>query len=173
MYKQILVTLDGSPLSETVLPHIEKLAAGTDIRVVLLTLSDSPEPVASASVEQRELLDAVGTLEEITLQATDTRRQGETKEQAQQRVEEELQKYLAEKAGPLWEAGIETKCIVSFGEPAQQIVDYALRQDVDLIAMATHGRSGLARLVFGSVTGRVLESAGRPVLVVRPDHLRE
>jgi nucleotide-binding universal stress UspA family protein len=53
------------------------------------------------------------------------------------------------------------------------IVDYANRERFDLIAMATHGRSGLARLLAGSVASRVLERTDLPVLLVRPPELNE
>lgn len=173
MYKQVLVTLDGSPLSEAVLPHVLELAAGSGIRVTLMAVADQPEPIGTVRVEKRGLIDAAGNLEEVTLQETQAIREGETREQALQRVQDELQVYLEKQAKPFWDQGIETKCIVKIGEPVQEIVDYARRQDVDLVAMATHGRTGLARLVFGSVTTRVLATVAKPVLVVRPSQIDE
>jgi nucleotide-binding universal stress UspA family protein len=60
---------------------------------------------------------------------------------------------------------------VQFGNPAERIVSYARRPEIDLIVMATHGRTGLRTVIFGSVAGRVLFSGARPVLLVRPGKL--
>jgi nucleotide-binding universal stress UspA family protein len=58
--------------------------------------------------------------------------------------------------------------VVEFGDPKEVITEYAGRKDIDLVAMATHGHTGLRALIFGSVAGRVVCSGARPVLLVRP-----
>lgn len=172
MYGHILVTLDGSELSESILPHVEKLAAGTPLRVTLLAVAEDPEPISSpARVNRERLIDAAGAMQETTLQEIDIRRDGETHEQAIQRVESELRTYLEDQARRLSEKGIPVNCIVAMGSPAALIVEHANTENVDAIAMASHGRRGLAQLIFGSVAGKVIARAGRPVIVVRPDGL--
>jgi len=84
---------------------------------------------------------------------------------------EELAAYLDQKAGPLRKLGIRVNTVVQFGNPAERIVSQAREPGTDLIAMATHGRSGLRTVIFGSVAGRVLYSGIRPVLLVRPGRL--
>ncbi len=172
MYSHILATLDGSALSEAVLPQVEKLAAGTPLRVTLLAVAEDPSPISSTpSVNPERLIEATGSLQEVTLQEMDVHRQGETHGQAIQRVETELMEYLEEQAARLRKKGIETVCDVAMGDPVQEIVERARAGGVDAIAMASHGRTGLAQLVFGSVAAQVIERAGLPVIVVRPDGL--
>jgi nucleotide-binding universal stress UspA family protein len=95
MYSHILATLDGSPLSESVLPQVEKLAAGSTLRVTLLAVAEDPSPISSAPrVYPERLIDATGSLQEAALQEMDVHREGETHEQAILRVESELLVYL-------------------------------------------------------------------------------
>lgn len=67
----------------------------------------------------------------------------------------------------LAEAGIPVDPVVRLGDPASEILDASVRHDIDLIAMSTHGRSGISRWVFGSVTEKVLRGATVPLLVLR------
>jgi nucleotide-binding universal stress UspA family protein len=97
----------------------------------------------------------------------------ETAAQATARVAEEGRRFLAGKAAPLDEAAIRYETAVRFGDAADEIVRYARENGIDIIVMATHGHTGLARLVFGSVASRVLASGACPVLLVRPDGLRK
>ena len=68
----------------------------------------------------------------------------------------------------LKEAGYEASGVVRFGDPAPEIVGYAEQEQVQVIAMATHGRTGIGRLALGSVAEQVLRSARIPVLMVHP-----
>jgi nucleotide-binding universal stress UspA family protein len=171
MYSGILVTLDGSPLSEVVLSVVADLVAGTKAVVTLLAVGDVP----SATVE--EPMDTVQPFVFLSLSAPAVRfasaspRYVETKAQAIVRREEELTAYLERKAEPLRKLGVEVNTVVQFGNPAERIVSYARRPEIDLIVMATHGRTGLRTVIFGSVAGRVLYSGVRPVLLVRPGKL--
>lgn len=63
--------------------------------------------------------------------------------------------------------GVKGTAAIRFGKPAEEIVDYAQTHDVDLIAMSTHGRSGVGRWVFGSVAEKVLRGTSLPILLVR------
>ena len=171
MYRGVLVTLDGSPLSEAVMPVVADLVAGTKAVVTLLTVGEVP----SATIE--EPLETVQPFIFLSLSAPAVRfasaapRYVETKTQAIERREEELAAYLEQKAKPLRKRGVEVRTIVQFGNPAERIVSYARSPEIDLIAMATHGRTGLRTVIFGSVAGRVLYSGVRPVLLVRPGKL--
>ena len=168
MYSGVLVTLDGSPLSEAVLPVVADLVAGTKAVVTLLTVGEVP----SATIE--EPLETVQPFIFLSLSAPAVRfasaapRYAETKTQAIERREEELAAYLEQKAELLRKLGVEVHTIVQLGNPAERIVSYARSPEIDLIAMATHGRTGLRTVIFGSVAGRVLYSGVRPVLLVRP-----
>jgi nucleotide-binding universal stress UspA family protein len=68
----------------------------------------------------------------------------------------------------LREAGVQTRVVVLFGRPPDRIVEYATKEDVDLIALSTYGRSGFGRWAFGSVAKRVMRATAIPVLLIRP-----
>lgn len=82
-----------------------------------------------------------------------------------EKAETGLKEHLESVAGELAEAGIETTVRLNQGKPVRAIVDAANELDSDLIVMASHGRSGLQRLLLGSVAEGVLRKARRPVLV--------
>jgi nucleotide-binding universal stress UspA family protein len=171
---RILVTLDGSKLSEAVLEPAERLARATGAEVHLLIAGRPPRNLGRG---KRGMPDVLVKLPIIGSFPFDTPRQGyyprmetmpvESREQFISRREHELEEYLAEK-GRVFE-GLEVKRVAHLSDnPSGVIVDYARQQAVDLIAMATHGRSGLSRLVQGSVASQVVQSGVAPVLLVRP-----
>jgi nucleotide-binding universal stress UspA family protein len=79
------------------------------------------------------------------------------------------EKSLASVLDPQWSVGRKVIHAVVEGSPKVEIVRYARTQDIDLIVMATHGRSGLAHILIGSVAESVVRTAPCPVLTVRPD----
>ena len=80
----------------------------------------------------------------------------------------EAEKHLKAAAQELLDAGVNARYTIRHGaDAASEIVDYAEVNDVDLIAMSTHGRSGISRWVLGSVTSKVLRGTGKPILVIR------
>ncbi len=89
-------------------------------------------------------------------------------EQEMETLRSELIDELRGEADRLRELGFGVKVEVQFGDPAQRIIQYVNDEGVGLVAMATHGRSGLSRLVLGSVAERVLRGASVPVLLLRP-----
>jgi nucleotide-binding universal stress UspA family protein len=143
MYSRILVPLDGSSTAEQVLPYVRLLGKKTGTNVTLLrALEDLPAEI----VEQDQgayLNDAIG------------------RELRQQR------RKLNQVAAVLNREGISTSVIVEEGKPEELIITQAEKLPDTLIAMATHGRSGVGRWVMGSVTDRVLHATVNPMLVVR------
>jgi len=83
-------------------------------------------------------------------------------------TEAEAEAYLDSVAQSLRETGLEVESVILQGIPSEVIVRYAQGNGIDLIAMATHRRSGVGRLVFGSVADFVLRELGMPMLVVKP-----
>jgi nucleotide-binding universal stress UspA family protein len=145
MYTHILVPLDGSPLAEQILPHVKALAeVGTKPRITLLRAVPREYPDI---VEGETTNDVVNPMEKLTSDA---------------------QAYLDKIASPLRSEGLEVAGQVLVRQPADAIVEFANREGVDLIAMATHGRGGLGRWVFGSVTQKIMHLTPAPMLVVRP-----
>ncbi len=141
MYKKILVPLDQSLEAEAVLPVAARLAR-VDGAVVRL-LHVAPNPVA-VLVE--------GTMPAYVDQEID-------------RLRHEALDYLRGAASRL--AGLPVEYAVRFGDPASEIIEEARESGADLIALATHGRTGLARVVLGSVAETTLRTAPSPVLAVR------
>lgn len=154
MFECILVSLDGTRESEAVLPEIEKLLKIRPGKVVLLRTA--PEiNVDAAAAEMEPGVEHANELpgDEFGLLTNAT--------------EIDLRRYLERVAERLQRAGATTITEVSFNKPADEILFFANYHKADLIAMATHGRTGLDRLVHGSVTETVLRHAPCPMLLVR------
>jgi nucleotide-binding universal stress UspA family protein len=168
MYKRILVTLDRSYASEAILREVEHLASESAPQVILLTVAEVPE----AAAEAPHPLVVGGALVPGGVTKVPPPRVVEDRGQALERARQELSDYLEEKAVVLRHIGAHVETEVRFGDPAEEILAAAKARQVDVIAMATHGRTGLAQVIFGSVAARVQGSGVRPVLVVRPDRLK-
>jgi nucleotide-binding universal stress UspA family protein len=144
MYSSILVPLDGSKRAEAILPHVEELAQRYSATVIFLRVVE-PVPIvagregAYTALHQQELA-------------------GRTKQ---------VQSYLATRQGEFREKGIETRTRVAYGPIVEAIIDAAEGEDADLIAIASHGRSGLSRVFYGSVAAGVLHRIDRPLLLIR------
>jgi nucleotide-binding universal stress UspA family protein len=147
MYRKILVPLDGSDLAEAVLPHARALAQSVGAEIVLLRVLVPHIPDRPPTIGQL-FPDAIAKEAEL----------------AQQHVQE----YLERVARPLQASGIHVSCEMRSGHVADAILDIADEIGVDLIAMSTHGRSGLSRWLIGSVANKVVHAAKAPVLLVRP-----
>ena len=151
MFKRILTPLDGSTLSEGILPYVRALAPALGARVELLQI----HPNMTYELEQLE--DA----EQASITAA--------LEPVQLRLQHQSESYLSKVAGDLEGLGVETGINVRFGPPAASIVEEAEQVEDTLIAMSTHGRAGVGRWIMGSVTDRVLHTTMTPLLVVHPE----
>jgi nucleotide-binding universal stress UspA family protein len=144
-HKRVLVALDGSASSEAVLRFVLDIAGPLDMTVVLLHVV-GPEIPAITDDLYRAPVEDIG---------------------ARRRDAEE---YLAPIAAALRARGVETAWQVRRGRPDEEILSAAGESGVDMIAMATHGRTGFGRLLFGSIAEAVLRRATVPVLMIRqPD----
>lgn len=144
MYTHILVPLDGTSLAEQVLPHVQALA-GIGSKPMLTLLKAVP----------REYPDIV---------------EGETTNAVvdpMERLLAEARQYLERVAWPLKREGHTVRTEVVVRQPAEAVLEFAQREGVDLIAIATHGRAGLGRLMHGSVTETIMHGTPAPMLVVR------
>lgn len=150
MYKKMLVPLDGSELSECVLDHVRAIAKGCQVpEVVLLGVA---EPITHQVYYMVGIEDQIGNMQKET--------------------EKYVESYLSKSADSLKKDDIAAQTAVVSGRPAEEILDYANKNQVDLIIMSTHGRSGLSRWVLGSVTDRVVRHSRAPVLTVAPTGCR-
>lgn len=143
MYKRILVTLDGSEVAEEVIPYALDIGEKMGSEVVLLRVS----PPVQVLEEDGKIISTI--------------------DQEMERVAADYNQYLNRIAFQFRAKGLKVLTAVRFGDAAEEIVEYAKENGVDLIAMCTHGRSGIRRWVYGSVADRVLRAASTPVLLVR------
>ena len=150
MYQTILVPLDGSPRAEHILPHVENLAIQHKTKVILLQVME-PLQIATPSVYASSAL-------------TDTVK--ESLKDFNRRYEEN-NTYLAGRLGEFREKGIDVRKFVEQGPVVETIISVAQRENADLIAMASHGRSGMSRVFYGSVASGVLQQIDRPMLIIR------
>lgn len=172
MTRTVLVPLDGSMHSHAVIDRLDRLFEPGATRLVLLTVADpAGSVVGSGAAQNMDPLAVVGSFAPATISAVSKGGWSEKGEHAYRKVRKQLDAYLQKQAAPLKGAGFEVETEARFGDPAETIVDYARNNNVDVIAMTTHGRSGIARLVFGSVAAEVLKSGVAPVLMFRPPRL--
>jgi nucleotide-binding universal stress UspA family protein len=144
MYNTILVPLDGSRRAEAVLRHVEELALRYAATVILIRVVDLAPPIGVAEQAYARL------------------RQNEM-----ERKRTEAASYLAGMQGIFREKGIATRTRVVYGPVVAAIIAAAQRENADLIALASHGWSGLSRVFYGSVAAGVLQRIDRPLLLVR------
>lgn len=143
MYKNMLVPLDGSALSETSLEHALALAKSGSIPGVVLLRAREP---MDSGVRQRLSTDLAKKLDDA--------------------YQEEIEEYLNKISDYFKQNGITARLVAATGSPAEAILDYVRENQIDLIVMSSHGRTGIARWAFGSVTEKVLKESNVPVLVI-------
>jgi nucleotide-binding universal stress UspA family protein len=144
----LLVPLDGSDLAEAALPAASSLAAALGATMVLVSVVPSPG----------QLVYAEGAGVPVGEYESD-------------RLRRDAEYYLAATAGRLGNELV-TSTLVRLGDPATEIAQLANELRAAAVVMATHGRTGLSRVLFGSITGRVVHTGQTPVVLVRPANLR-
>jgi nucleotide-binding universal stress UspA family protein len=145
MYKKILVPLDGSDRAEGILPHVEELAKRFGSEIIFMRVVEGDYFVPG----YQEVVDISGY------------------EQEYNRRKNEVETYLEDIKQRFNAKGISTRTIVSYDSVVQSILNTADKEEVDLITVASHGRSGLARAFYGSVASGVLNRIDRPLLIIR------
>jgi nucleotide-binding universal stress UspA family protein len=156
MYQKILVPLDGSEFSECSLKHAKAIALGCKVPEVILLRVARPIPsdITDVLIERVEV-------------PKDWLKKTEQENQAG------AEKYLSNMAKKMQDEGIPARAVIVRGEPANEILNYAEKNRVDLIIMSTHGQSGLGRWWFGNVADRVVRHSTIPVLTVAPPGCRK
>jgi nucleotide-binding universal stress UspA family protein len=142
MYRHLLVTLDGSPRGEAVIPHAIDIARSMDAEITLLRVVDA----ISAEWSERGVLGRASSRSPLA---------------------DHAEAYVGRVATAMRERGVKVHSLVRQGSPAQQIMAAVKDLDVDAIAMATHSRRGFNRLMFGSVAEQILHEASLPVILIR------
>jgi nucleotide-binding universal stress UspA family protein len=143
IFRKILVPLDGSPLAEFVIDYVERMADPARTTVTLLQVVAPIKPGTLLRLDESAALRTI----------------------ADQRAKAE--QYLERIRARLARRRIAARTVVRAGDPAAIIVDRARAEGVDLIALTTHGRTGLRRLLMGSVAEAVLRKSSVPVVLAR------
>jgi nucleotide-binding universal stress UspA family protein len=142
MYKRVLLPLDGSMIAEAIIPFLLEIAGPLDMDVTLLRVVVPAPPMAIESHR------------DISVDHVD-------------KLRSDAEQYLAGIAAELRAKGVRVQTRARVGEAVAEILAGARDVEADMIAMTTHGRGGLGRLLFGSVTEAVLRQAEIPVFVMR------
>lgn len=147
MYAKILVPLDGSALAERAVNHAAELARGSGGEVILLQVVRGPlaeAPEVGREEEERAIREAAAA----------------------------ALRYLDVAAAPLRAKGTPVRTLVRDGDPVSVILECAHKENVDVIVMSTHGRTGISRVVMGSVAEKVVLTTKRPVMLIKPERAR-
>jgi len=143
MYNKILVPLDGSKRAERILPHVEKIAHDNGATVIFLTVFSAPRVFGYDDLQYAHFQKEIEA----------------SMEEAEQYVKGIRREFQAK--------GIEARHRAVMGPVVKEILDAAQRENVDLVAMCSHGRGGLSRLFYGSVASGVLNRVDRALLIIR------
>jgi nucleotide-binding universal stress UspA family protein len=145
-FGHILIPLDGSRLAERAIPLATALAEKFESEILLLRVLDIPD--ATAPTQRLEV--TIGWVREARAQAHD-----------------EARRYLDERQREIYRQGIAVRALVRDRSAAEDILEVADSEKIDLIVMSTHGQGGRARWTFGSVADKVARHSPCPVLLVR------
>jgi nucleotide-binding universal stress UspA family protein len=144
MYQRILVPLDGSKRAEAILDHVEDIAIGDRVKIFFFKVEEEP-----IMLELDEVIDIEKYHETFVKKIAFS------------------QEYLDDLQDKFNEKGIDADTKLAYGSVVKAILNAVAETDADLIAMATHGLSGLARVSYGSVAAGVLQAADIPILLIR------
>jgi nucleotide-binding universal stress UspA family protein len=144
MYKKILVPLDGTPLAEAVLPHAEALAKSEGAEIVILRVAVTPDE----NIFHHN--PALGKRIITT-------------------IEEESEHYVEAEVAEVEKDGVKVSGIMREGLIPETILNVADETHADVIAMSTHGRSGIKRWLQGSVSDTIVRDAHIPVMLIHPN----
>ena len=143
MYQKILVPLDGSQRAEKIIEHVQPLALGWGAAVVLLQVVESSMIMGYEGMN-------------ITIQESEL-----------SSLREHVENYVNDMAQRLEQRGLKAEARVVMGPVVEGIIETAEAVKADLVAMASHGRTGLSRVFYGSVAAGVLNRIDRPLLLIR------
>ena len=145
-YKKIVVPIDGSGWSERAIAHAGDIARANNSEIILLHVFKPP------AHEYTDQIALSGQIEQLD------------------QIREQIKQYLIGIRNGLRKEGLNARVQFIEGQGvANLICDYINEEGVDLVVMSTHGRTGLARFLFGSVTQKVIEAIKVPVLLIHPD----
>jgi nucleotide-binding universal stress UspA family protein len=162
----LLVPIDGSSFSRRCLEQIQRFFAPDSCRVTLLQVDELPATVLATPLPFSRYTSTVAGFE--TYRNAESTTHPIYAYQIEQSRQAELEFEMQPLAQELRAAGYKVSIAVRFGDPALEIVAAVAALEIDIIVMATHGRTGLSRLVLGSVAAHVVEAVSVPVMLTHP-----
>ncbi len=156
MIKNIIVCLDGSTMAEQILPFVKDQAKGLGAKLTLLqVIGGTTQVLSTASLEAGMMVSPTGADIALSLEQMNA-------------IKDDVQHYLDGHVEELKRDGIEAEGVIVNGKAGPAIIDYSVANGADMIAIVTHGRSGIGKAVYGSVADYVLKNSGIPTLVFKP-----
>lgn len=175
MNHKVLIPLDGSDFSAQILPYVQRFHPPADNELVLVRVAAPPPQqtgFAPPSAMPADLWAVLGRPVPVYAARSDVKHGVQPARTYIDQDTDTLQAHLVEDLQPvaqrLQEHGYDVSVVVRFGDPATEIVAVVREEDIDLVAMATHGRIGSQRIVQGSVAEYVVRHVSVPVTLVRP-----
>jgi nucleotide-binding universal stress UspA family protein len=163
---KVLIALDGSAWSRQILTPIRQLLSPAAHEIVLLRVAELPTGIVGAPPRPISA-SWMGTMHESRHDLEYTLHPiYDSQQEANERAAIEM--TLLPDQRLLQHDGYTVASMVRFGEPAEEIADFARQANIDIVAMATHGQAGLRHLLLGSVAEQVLRELTIPVLLIRP-----
>ncbi len=164
---KVLIPIDGSDFSRQIFAHVLKFLSPQDNALLLLRVGDLPEGHIGYPARVTVPESPVGMYDS----ASDVAESNHPIYASQERdsAEAEFRRVMQVDLHQLEEAGYSVASFVRFGDPKDEIVAFAETHDIDLVAMTTHWRQGLNRLIFGSVAQHVAQRLSVPLLMVRAE----
>jgi nucleotide-binding universal stress UspA family protein len=143
--------LDGSPRAESILPHVENLATRFKAKVIFMQVVEPPLQFVNPSFYETTIQTDV-----IHEHLMDFKRK-----------QDEITSYLSGIRDGFYKKGIDARILVEQGLAVDTIISVAQRENADLIAIASHGRTGMSRVFYGSVAAGIMQKIDRPILIIR------
>jgi nucleotide-binding universal stress UspA family protein len=155
MFKRLLVPLDGSGFASQALPYAAEVAERFGAELILVQVIKPATAVIDAGA-------AIGVAFAGSEAAVQAALEGDKQKAARAR------RYLSGKVQAIRSRHVQSSYRVLIGDIAHSIMEFSEKENIDLVVMTTHGKSGLRRAVMGSVADVVIRESGKPVLVIRP-----
>lgn len=164
--RKVLVPLDGSDFSRQIFEVIESYLRPEDVTVILLQVI-SPHPLTADNPAYASALEETVWTGAFSTRTQRIEQQLALSAQERETYRVEIHEELEQLARRLREDGYAVTTEVQFGDAAERIVEFVQEREIDLVAMTTHGRTGLGRLLLGSVASELLHQLHVPVLLFR------
>jgi nucleotide-binding universal stress UspA family protein len=167
--RKVLIPLDGSEFSRQIFEVVENYLRPDDVTLVLMQVI-SPQLLTAENPVYSNALEETAWTGAFSVRTQRLEQQLALSAQERETYRVAIQEDLEAIARQLRKHGYEVTTAVQFGEAAERITEYVQEREIDLVAMTTHGRTGLGRLLLGSVASEILHQLHVPILLLRAAH---